>query len=208
MNKENRLDKQLAEELSEDVLHLRSVLSSVVDESPSKVLKQKKAGRMLRLIPPALLVAASLILAIAYLPGLLNHSEENLYTSYYETYPMALSQRGDAEAGLNSAIASYIAGDFPNAADNFMAVWKEQKDEVYLLYAASAKQAAENYEDAIKIYDQIISTSNQKVTEQAQWYKALALIKVDRISDAKSLLTSLSSSHYKNSEIKELISSL
>lgn len=208
MKENKKLDKQLEEEFSEDMLELKSKLQDIVGQqsesnAPSSKFKILKFGL------PILAIAASILLAIIFLPQLWNNSgPSNLYASYYETYPMALNQRGDGDVKLNEAIALYINEDFDEAALAFKELYKEKLDPVLNLYSASAYQASGKYEKAIELYDQVISSNDDKVTEQALWYKAMAYLSMGEVEKSKEILSTFEGDHYKFKEAQELLEKL
>ncbi|GLR16130.1 hypothetical protein [Portibacter lacus] len=205
MKKDNKLDKVLASEFSEDVLDLKDKLNKITGSQSA----EKKKSKLLTLILPIVSIAAVFLLAIIFLPSLLDgNSAKEVYAAYYEPYPMALNQRGDSEQSLNDAINDYTSKKFESAAQKFKILYTKDGNNVFLLYAANAEQAMGNYQSAIDLYDQIIVNNDPKVTEQASWYKSLALIKLDRKVFAREILSSLSENHYKYEEAQAILKSL
>ena len=116
MKKDNKLDKVLASEFSEDVLDLKDKLNVITGKQSSV----KKKSKLLTLILPIVSIAAVFLLAIIFLPSLLDgNSTEKVYATYYEPYPMALNQRGDSEQSLNDAINDYTSKKYESAAQKF-----------------------------------------------------------------------------------------
>jgi tetratricopeptide (TPR) repeat protein len=201
MNEETKLDKQLEAEFSTDMLELKSKLKKITSQK-----KEVKKGKLLRLILPIAAIAAGLILAIVFLPTLLQDtSNDGLYSTYYEPYPMALNQRGDGDQALNEAISAYGEKDYARASTIFEDLYGETQKGVYLLYQGSSLQAIEKYNEAIDIFDKVIGLNDAKITEQAQWYKVLALVKLDRKSEADQIIRTFKSSHYKFQEAQRML---
>lgn len=201
MKKESKLDKILALEFAEDTMDLKSKLAAITKEESTK---QKKSAR--RLLMPALAVAASLVIAIVFLPSLFQgNSKDDLYASYYEPYPMALNQRGDGDNDLNQAISMYTETKYEESAAKFKALYDSGNDNVHLLYAASSEQANGNYQKAVELYDQVIETQDAKVVEQAKWYKALALWAMGDKDNAEKILRTLPKNHYKYNQAQEML---
>ncbi len=201
MNQESKLDRQLESEFSADMLDLKSKLKSITSEK-----QEAKKTNILRLIIPIIAIAAGLALAIMFLPSLFQDgSSEGLYAANYEPYPMALNQRGDGDAELNEAIAAYSEANYAEASLVFSRLFAKSNDAVHLLYQASSQQAMGEYNEAVETYDNVIALNDSKVTEQAQWYKALALIKIERSDEAMDLLKSFGDSHYKFEDAQKLL---
>jgi tetratricopeptide (TPR) repeat protein len=201
MINEEKLERQLQAEFSEDMLDLKSKLKKVTAESEGV-----KKTKVLRLILPILAIAASLTLAVMFLPQLFQSTtSEGLYSAYYEPYPMALNQRGGGEIQLNQAIVDYTGGRYAEASVKFNEIFEATNDAVYLLYHGSSEQALGNYIAAISIYDRVIKLNDERVSEQAGWYKVLALIALNKKEEADEILESFGQSHYKYKEAQEIL---
>jgi len=210
MRDDTKFHERLEEELSEDVLDLRSKLGKITSDSIETENRAKNSGgKILRIVITGLSIAACFAIAAFFIPGLWGEaSTSDLYSAYYEPYPMALNQRGDAEAELNKAISSYIAEEYGTSSEAFLSLYSGSNEAVHLLYAANAKLAAGNYDEAIKLYEKVLETGDQKVAEQAQWYQALALIKLDKIEEAKASFRSFDNEHYKYNDVQDMLEKL
>ncbi|WP_235296961.1 tetratricopeptide repeat protein [Portibacter marinus] len=210
MSNERKLDRQLEEEFASDVLDLRKKLDKI-QSSEALVEKDntKGSGKTLKLIFISLAVAASFALVSMLLPQLFTTSSTGeIYASNYEPYPMALNQRGDAEKILNDAIAAYISQKYQVAADAFTELYSQNEDALYLLYAGNAYQASEQYNKALTAYDQVINSADARVVEQAQWYKGLTLLKLNRIDEVQKLFNEFEETHYKYDEAMNILAKL
>jgi len=204
MKDETNLDRILEAEFAEDTMDLKAKLQKIAGTQKTGLTETRKKSP-LRLILPALAVAAGLALAIVFLPQLLqDQTSDAVYASNYEPYPMVLNQRGGENIDLNEAIAHYSEENYMEAAKEFKTLFSNSGDYIQLLYAASAEQAGGNYQVAIDLYNQVLGSNEAKVIEQAGWYKALALIKMGKEEEGKELLRSFSQQHYKYSDAQKI----
>lgn len=210
LKSELELHRSLHEEFTDDVLDLKSKLNSIASESPLKIEKSD-SKRGMPLVYKIISIAAIFLLAIIFLPNLLNPSmnQDEIYASYYEPYPMALNQRSTSEDQqnviLNNAIQSYLDGNYAEASKSFNTLYAEDPNDIYLLYQASSKQANNELSAAIDLYDQVIANGDSKYTEQATWYKGLALLENGNKVEAKKVFTSIDASHYKSEQVQKIL---
>lgn len=201
MNNEKKLDQQLEAEFSEDMLDLKSKLKRITAGQG-----EAKKVKVLRFVLPIIAVASGLAIAIMFLPQLFQStSSEGLYSSYYEPYPMVLNQRGAENTEVDDAIIAYNNGQYAEASVLFKNLFDQTGEAVYLLYHGSAEQALGNLAQAIEVYDQVVNLQDERLTEQAGWYKVLALIKLDKKKDANELIKAFKESHYKYREAQRIL---
>jgi tetratricopeptide (TPR) repeat protein len=212
LRNELKLHKLIHEDLSADVLNLKEKISDIhLSES---IKSNKRNSKIIRLVLRYSSIAAILILAIVFLPNILKSdlNPEAIYNDNYAAYEMALNQRSDTGIEennlLNNGIQNYLDEEYDQALVTFQTLYEIEKNDIYLLYAGNAAQALEDYNNAIQFYDDIITNENKQLIEQAKWYKALSLIKLNNLEEAISLFQSLGDDHYRNKEIKSILKNL
>lgn len=209
---EFNLHKSIHEDMSSDVMSLKQKLDEikVLDSDNSK----RSNPRILSFIIRYGSIAAVLILAVVFLPNILKSdlSPDVIYNNNYEVYAMALNQRSNTSIEnnnvLNRAIQNYLDKDYSQASENFKIVYAMEADDLYLLYAGNSFQAEGDYNSAIEIFDGIIENGNPQIIQQAQWYKALCLIKLNDTKSASKFLESLGEDHYQEDKIRRILKNL
>lgn len=140
-----------------------------------------------------LAVAAILILGITTLSWLLFFQKtgtEKLYAAYYSPDPGLATLMGVSDHyEFDNAMVDYKTGDYTKALDTWLTMLKVNPENDTLHYfIASAYLAQENEEQAAVYFDKVIRQQQSVFLQDAQWYKALLLLKQGKKEDAVSLL--------------------
>ncbi len=204
----------LHHELSDKSLHdFRSKLKEADSQTSAKTIELNKDAtpsvslRKYKWMGLAASIAA-LIICFQYF-GNMNPSNPELFASNFEAYEMVLNQRsGDNAKLLNQAILKYETRNFDQAAIDFSNLQKEEENISYQFYEAIALLGSNKAKEAKIIFNEILEEKNHLLSEQTEWYLALAHLQLDDPDSAKSLLNSFPKSHYKYSAAQDLIKSL
>ncbi|MCD4796428.1 MAG: hypothetical protein K8R49_04570 [Candidatus Cloacimonetes bacterium] len=99
----------------------------------------------------------------------------------------------------NSAIFSYNEKVYNEASDGFEKYLKYKSNDSEIIYKYGVSSFyTKNYNNALKNFDKIISSGNNKYLEDAEWYKTQTLIKLGRNKEAKGLLQKIVSRNGKH----------
>ncbi|HFA48531.1 MAG TPA: tetratricopeptide repeat protein, partial [Bacteroidetes bacterium] len=133
------------------------------------------------------LVAIGLSLWIWLRPPL----NERLYADFFEPYSISFSSRGnDADQKLSEAGRLYNNGDYINAIPVLEKLLNEEinnKDGVLLATGISYMELGE-YENAARIFENIIDKKGSPYYEQGVWYLALVALEENDIDGCKRYL--------------------
>lgn len=160
-------------------------------------------------------VAASLLVIAAVVAGVRMNSTTPdviaLASAALETpYPVSGIVRNDAvRTTLQKGLEAYGAGDFHSAIAFFEAAAVEPHDDPATLafYHGLSHLYTGNFNKSIDLLEQEV-ISESRYSTQAQWYRALALIRQNDLEAAKTILTDIAAdrAHYKNQEAGTLLS--
>jgi len=139
-------------------------------------------------------------------------STEKLFAANFQPYPDLISQRSETTSNvmLLEAMSYYKNKEYENASVLFTELLSGQfkTDTLLMLYNGISILGANHPDSAINRFD-ILINNNNRFSETAKWYKALALIETKRIEEAKKLLTSIvDSKSYNFIKAKEIIKEL
>ncbi len=132
-------------------------------------------------------------------PFIYNYFSENittdkLFAANFQPYPDLISQRSETISNtmLLEAMSYYKNGEFENASVLFSELLKNQykSDTLIMLYNAIGFLGAHHPEEAILQFDKLIIHQNS-FSENAKWYKILALIETEQIEEAEKLCISI-----------------
>ncbi|NND63915.1 MAG: hypothetical protein HKN48_12065 [Flavobacteriaceae bacterium] len=143
----------------------------------------------------ALPIAAVLIISIGiyqYYFANTGFTANEIYADYYEVYQAPSNLRTEGQSQFvkwNEAITFYNDGEFEAAAAAFKNSESEIPEYERNFYSGMASLAMDNpnLTSAIESFDQVLATDND-YNEQALWYKALALLRIGNLKEAKNLL--------------------
>ena len=156
-------------------------------------------------------IAASIII-IAGVFGLLNTSQnytnDELYAQYFEPYSniIAPSSRGDASKNeINLAFRYYDSKNYKIASEKFESLFASTGTSYFLFYQAISELLIDNTDTAIKLLEQH-KKYNDRLSNQTDWYLALALLKADQTDTAKKLLAEIiDNKSYNYESAKEIL---
>ena len=207
----------MTEEEQEKIAH------RIIDEAGRLDLKQTLEGfdkevyeNTRNIIPlwlkQSLRVAAIMVLAFGVYHFGFNsqQSTEELFDSYYTVYDAPGVTRGEGTQHENwqKAIDYYSAKNFREAKTYFEKAQDEVPDYQLSFYKSSAFLAMSNIEDALSGFNVVLETDND-YNQQARWYKALSLIKLERIDEAKAILMNIiSKESYNHEKAKQILKQL
>ena len=101
------------------------------------------------------------------------------YEHFFDPYEICINTRGSGNIdALNiMAIKAYNEGNYKNAGIYFDSLIINSPSAGYLLYAGISKMETENFTGAISLFNRIgTDYPGSPFTEQAEWYKALAML--------------------------------
>jgi tetratricopeptide (TPR) repeat protein len=136
-------------------------------------------------------IAASLVIAVGASLWFYTHSSysSNLYETYYQPFPNVVQPivRGEqASNEIAKAFKAYEAGSYQEARDIFV----QYSDENSVFYAGLCEMQLNDFAKAIPYFDSTIAKKSTFVL-YAKWYKALALIKLNKKFEAVDILEEL-----------------
>lgn len=133
--------------------------------------------------------SVAMIIVLVGLAGVLNNSMRSIDQTYNKHFEMPVWA---SERSLESSLDNIqIAQQFYQNADyqaTISALNKigdlEEGAFVAQFYKGLSNQNLQNYSDAIKEYQKVIDHANNMYIEEAEWYKALCYIKLNRSKEA------------------------
>lgn len=200
--------KNSSEEFVEELLFQRRVLGQIQAQEKSKrkaimlqdfreIREETKKTRVFLKRPILYLVAAVFVLLATFHFVLEKpRSSGEVFSTYFQVYDGAVTTRGD-DNSISTALTSYNAGNFSKALE-ILIDSKEfgiPQNQVNLLLI-SCYLALEQPNEAMKLLKVIQEPEQNSIAQNRDWYLALTLIKLDRISEAKEVLLSIKSSQH------------
>lgn len=150
---------------------------------------------------PFFLIAASfsLLVSASVLYYFLSSSNEteSLTFAYLQPFPDVVTNRSKEGSSIN--LLSYNIGNYTSAIDELSAQFELAHDPLTGLYLGTSYLLSDQAEKAMEIFERIEGKEAQ-LTEDIQWYKSLAMIKLNQIKKAKESLKSLIESQSSYSE--------
>lgn len=192
-------DPQLAAELK-DYLMIKKLLSQKeklkLMDKMNAIHEAEKSRSKLPRIP--IYAAAASFLLLASIGGflLLRHSGSNeaaLFNQYYTAESGAFGLRSghsSLQHELAQGLQYYEDKNFEKAIDFF-----NQTDNNLMarLYRGISYLELEQFDKALSDFDVVIADNNNLFVDQAQWYKALTLLKSEQLTKAKETLNAIAS---------------
>ena len=136
-----------------------------------------------------LLVAASIfaVLGLAVFYNLSQPiSSSDLYENYFERYPNVVKPmvRGEEKDAVDEAFEAYDNERFEEALTRFTTLYETDGSAHYLFYKALTFLELERSEEAIVLLEEF-SASDDKLSDRAGWYIAMAYLQLDDQEKAK-----------------------
>ncbi|SHF82859.1 hypothetical protein SAMN05444274_11031 [Mariniphaga anaerophila] len=154
-------------------------------------------------------VAVAVVLfAIA---GIFNNEFGNLnrtYDNYYQQPEWAPQRSVSADIGvLQQANGYFVDGEYEKALLLYDKAIKENEDKfVFQFYKAASLQSLDRFEEAIPEYSKVIEHGDNMFVDEAEWYKALCYIKLERKDAAhEQLLAIISKNGYYAKDAKAVL---
>lgn len=121
-----------------------------------------------------------------------NNKSLELFTSYYEPYPMILSFRGKSDL-IPQAVNSYNSQNYESVIKSMnQLILIDSLGVIPNMYLGIAHLELGNFDEAIENFEAVSNSNNPTLRQQANWYMALTFLKANEPEKAKSILTKLS----------------
>lgn len=206
---EFRLEFKMAKELmtyvgNEELLAFRGQLADISKSHRG----QNSKGRLISLKRNwsyvASVAAVAVVLFGSYFFLNQHHSSNELFEQYYNTDEVYLNTRSGSvhsNSVLEQGLVLFESNKFEESIDYFEQL---PTSVTALYYSGVAHMEIGEYEVAEFKFDQVISDYLNVFYDQAQWYKGLCLVKLDKEQEAKTIFTmiSQSNSYYKDQAIE------
>jgi tetratricopeptide (TPR) repeat protein len=201
VNLRSNVDEAIGEK---DIFTLRDKLAGVRKELESKEIKslipETKVHQMHWL--RAGVAVAVILFALAGLFrnefGNMNHA----YNQYYQPPEWAPQRSVTADLNiLQEANGYFTAGEYERALLLYeKAIGENDEKFVFQFYKAATLQNLEKYEEAIPEYSQVITHGDNMFVDEAEWYRALCYLKLEKKEVAREQLTAIMDKNgfYKN----------
>ncbi len=173
----------------------RSLLDKIHDE---EILSSFKSSTKKSIM--IVLIVLGAFLGIFLLLKYINSSSKNtpkpspaLYANYFKAFTPSVETRNPdnaQEAIYQNFIEAYRAKDYRRSLEIIRPVLDNSDNNALLLAGISAMQT-DKIQEAIGYLDQIIKNNDFYFIDHAKWYKALALIKTNKLQEARILLEEL-----------------
>ncbi|GAK75422.1 hypothetical protein JCM19296_1014 [Nonlabens ulvanivorans] len=209
----NNVDKTVISEYQElfndeDIVNLKATLKNI--DHSSEPIKSRYDFRWKHLIYAA---AASvvIIISVSQFNGT-NSTPDHVYATYLDKNQLTYSivRDGDSQSALDEATALFIDEKYKEAMpiiENSIITSQENLPAFYLLKGISLMEMG-SYDDAIIVYDQLIS-SDFLDAEKGYWYKGLLYLKKGDEKKALMIFNKIRKEHLYNAgkatEIIELL---
>lgn len=216
--KEIALHRELADLLGNE--HLHKFLNKVHETDASWRLSSKeKKNPIINMNAKFILtIAASLAIIIFTWQYFIvtedNPASRNLFSEYFEPYPMVLSQRSEADTAghaalINQAVQEYANGNYSSAANAFHQLMDIHAENIsYRFYIGLSLLGSNKGSEAIEILEEMLQTKGHLFTEQSRWYLALAYISAGDKEKAIELLNAIKPGEFHYAKSRLIISEL
>lgn len=166
----------------------------------------KKRNNLIYIIPSA--IAALLLVGLFLRPLISATDTSTLYTEYFQPTELSLLTKSEANDELQqSAELSFNQKNYTEAIAHLNKLIEEDPtSQLYVYSLAVAKLGAGQNAQAISELEQF--KSHPLYGSAAQWYSALAHLKMDNVDAAKSLLNNISSQSSYFSSARQLLKDL
>jgi tetratricopeptide (TPR) repeat protein len=175
-----------------DILNLRDKLLNVQHEVKNKEIKSLIPDTKVQHMNWWRAGVAVAVILFAF-TGILRNEFGNInhtYNKYYEQPEWAPQRSVTADLGfLQQANGYFVNGEYDKALVLYDKAIKENDEKfVFQFYKAASLQNLEKFEDAIPEYSKVIEHGDNMFVEEAEWYKALCYLKLERKDLAKDQL--------------------
>jgi hypothetical protein len=221
---EVKLQHEIDEALKEkDVMELHAQLNGIFENIKEEITNKEAAPKAAEIKTKpkyifnmkwqyaaaaglAALVGVSGIFYVTMRPA----QNDRLYAQYFKPYDApSIVRSGSAptEDNYQQAMNEYNSGNYKQAFDMLDKLSADDhKDMSVLFFKGISAMELNKLEDALALFEKIISNKSSLYTESAEWYQALCLLKKNNKTDAIVLFGKIASSnsYYKN-EAKKIL---
>ncbi|HLO60731.1 MAG TPA: tetratricopeptide repeat protein [Bacteroidales bacterium] len=175
-----------------------------------------KDGRKTFFSSPVFRIAAASVFVVA-LAVVLKFTvfvaeNDRIYKLYYTQYNADVATRSaqDIQTRLDQSVTQYAKGNFQEALTNLDQVIAAQPDNyVALFYKGLTLMAQNSMNEAVVSFRQIPAQWDNLLSEQRDWYLALALLKNDRLPEAETVFKQIEQNNgYYSGKAKEILTKL
>ena len=119
------------------------------------------------------------------------------------------SDENQVNEQLNQAISAYQNQDFESAATGFSEITEVNPDNLsYLFYQAVSLLESQKATEAIPVFQALLSQPKHTLSEQSQWYLALAYLQQEDTVNVKKHLEGIEEGEFKYEEAQTLLTKL
>ena len=207
---QQKLEKEIAEneELAQELKRQEMVLEHIELIEDRRMAEQVKAihlqemkrrrqgGRIRSIRQWAAAAAVVLLLSIAgWWLWPTSNSPEQLFAQHYEAYDLTFGNRSEGDP-LVLAGSSYLANDYEAAAVAFESILQDDPTQSKARFALGiCHMELKQWGNAVQSFEQLVKGQDALYADNARWYWALALLKLDRAEEAASQLEILSTTN-------------
>lgn len=141
-------------------------------------------------------IAASLVLLVVaaiLLSRKSSSTPESVFLSYYVPYRVENNVRGQENVG--GAFRTYTEGNYKDAVVQFLKSREKATDEnersYYALLIGNCYLSLNDPKKAIVFLDEASHSSDSIIVQEAQWYKALALVAIKKLLEADTIFSDI-----------------
>ncbi|MEL7002284.1 MAG: hypothetical protein AAFN93_06060 [Bacteroidota bacterium] len=198
------LKKKILEEKDPDKALLLEVGNTIKEKSEVEDLEQrlamiakskraenKSSYKGITRIAAAISFLVVCSLGLYYFFG--QQSSEEVFNRYYKPYDGVVVKRGHNHIPMK-ALEYYEASEYEKALDEFKISQSDSSSQVVYLLIASCYLSLGDAEEALKSLESLADTVPQAIEESRNWYTSLALLKLEKYSEAKVLLKNIEGS--------------
>lgn len=201
--------------LERDIIDLRANIGNIINEAKEDTkIRQLIPSRINNKTSRNIGIAASIAAVISAGAMTMNKektSAEELYKNAYRPYEATGLYRSGALASPEMlGIDLYNEKNYVQALDRFKIILNKNPDHpICNFYSGLCYQQIGNYTKAITSYQNVIDEKDNLFVEQAEWYKALALLQINDLKNAyQSFNQIVKNNGYYHKDAKDIIKNL
>ena len=203
--------------ISLDVAMAPQEAKSDIEEVRQPSVVEGKGSNVRKLYTRWAMIAAAAVIALFFMVRTQTGSQEIVMADYLDAYPDVISNivRGEkieaSNESLMSAMRFYNDGDMASAEPILQKLSDESpKDQNITFYLAIAELFSGDYRSSLSRLESLTSEDAYfPYDDGARWYQAICLLQLERVKEAKEILTKISTErHYKKDEAIELLTTL
>ena len=192
-------DPELAKELNRqkmisehiELLEDRKITEQVRAVHKREMERRRKSLRFKKLKKWAIAAIVLLLISLAWWLWQRPTTPEKLFAENYAAYDLYFGDRGEGDLMIEAG-GLYLSANYESAIPLFEKLLEQDKTLTKARFALGICQMElGNWEKAISNFQPLIEEKDILYAENAQWYVALALIKLDKLEEAKTYLNQL-----------------